>query len=134
MAEIEYALSLGITVTQNFAPKEFLGKNGKVEYAVFKGRDGKSEAKVAADIVIFAIGQKSEDIGALLTGAQTSAKGCIAVRKGGRTSTKGVFAAGDIVTGGKTVVEAVADGKEAAAAVIAYLQKNAKKNTKKGVK
>ena len=33
------------------------------------------------------------------------------------------FAAGDIVNGGKTVVEAVAEGKTAAAAMIAYLEK-----------
>jgi dihydropyrimidine dehydrogenase (NAD+) subunit PreT len=134
MAEIEYALSLGITITQNFAPKEFLGKNGKVEYAVFKGRDGKSEAKVYADYVVFAIGQKAEDVSAYLAGAEVSGKGCVSVRKGGRTAAKGVFAAGDIVNGGKTVVEAVADGKEAAASVIAYIQKNVRKNAKKGVK
>ena len=33
------------------------------------------------------------------------------------------FAGGDIVNGGKTVVEAVAEGKEAAASIIAYLEK-----------
>jgi dihydropyrimidine dehydrogenase (NAD+) subunit PreT len=39
------------------------------------------------------------------------------------TSNANVFAAGDIVNGGKTVVEAVAQGKEAAASIIAYLEK-----------
>jgi NADPH-dependent glutamate synthase beta subunit-like oxidoreductase len=40
----------------------------------------------------------------------------------------GIFAAGDIANGGKTVVEAVAAGKEAAAEIIGYLAK------KEGVK
>ena len=49
-------------------------------------------------------------------------------KKGLIKATKGkagdkYFAGGDIVNGGKTVVEAVAEGKEAAAAMIAYLEK-----------
>ena len=42
------------------------------------------------------------------------------------TNVAKVFAAGDIVNGGKTVVEAVAAGKEAAAAIAAYLEKGVK--------
>ncbi|MCL2493264.1 MAG: FAD-dependent oxidoreductase [Clostridiales bacterium] len=140
--EIHYALSLGIGITTNFAPKRFDGKDGKVEFAEFTGRDGKSAAKAACDFVILAIGQQAEDLAALADGADKSAKGCLAVRKGGKTSLPGVFAAGDIVNGGKTVVEAVADGKTAAAAMIAYLEKKADraksvkpvKTAKKGVK
>ena len=130
MAEIEYALSLGITITTNFAPKKIIGNKNKVEYIVFAGRDGKSEAKVAADHVIFAIGQKAEDISKYYEGANATGNGGIAVRKGGLTGTGGVFAAGDIANGGKTVVEAVAGGKEAAASIIAFIQKK----TAKGVK
>lgn len=44
----------------------------------------------------------------------------------GKTNVAKVFAAGDIVNGGKTVVEAVAAGKEAAAAIAAYLEKGVK--------
>ena len=44
------------------------------------------------------------------------------VKKGGKAGGK-FFAGGDIVNGGKTVVEAVAEGKEAAASIIAYLEK-----------
>jgi dihydropyrimidine dehydrogenase (NAD+) subunit PreT len=39
---------------------------------------------------------------------------------------KKFFAAGDIVNGGKTVVEAVADGKASAFAIIAFLEKGVK--------
>ena len=129
MPEIEYALSLGVSITTNFAPKEFLGKGGKLECAVFKGRDGKSEAKVAADYVILAIGQKPEPVAPLAADVNVSEKGYIAARKG-RTGKPGVFAAGDIVNGGKTVVEAVAAGKEAADSIVQFLQKKSKKGVK----
>jgi dihydropyrimidine dehydrogenase (NAD+) subunit PreT len=122
MAEIEYALSLGITITQNFAPKEFTGK-GKVEFAEFKGRDGKSEAKVACDYIVLAIGQEAEDMSALCGDLAIANKGCIAAKKNGKTNVKGVFCAGDIANGGNTVVEAVKEGKEAAASIIAYLDR-----------
>jgi len=126
IAEIEYALSLGVTISTNFAPKAFVGTN-KVEFAEFKGRDGKSEAKVACDYVVLGIGQQAEDAAAVAEGVGVANKGCIAVKKGGKTAVAGVFAAGDIANGGKTVVEAVADGKECADAILAYL-------TRKGVK
>ncbi|MDR3364283.1 MAG: FAD-dependent oxidoreductase [Clostridiales Family XIII bacterium] len=119
--EIRYALSLGITITTNFAPKSFGGKT-KVEFAEFQGRDGKSEAKVCCDYAVLAIGQQAEDITGVADAA-LSGKGCIAARGGGKTTVPGVFAAGDIVNGGKTVVEAVAAGKEAAETIIAYLDK-----------
>lgn len=122
MDEIEYALSLGVTISTNFAPKAFTGNN-KVEFAEFKGRDGKSEAKVACDYVVLAIGQQAEDAAAVCGGVNLANKGCIAAKKDGRTNVSGVFAAGDIVNGGKTVVEAVAAGKEAAKAILAYLEK-----------
>ena len=40
---------------------------------------------------------------------------------GYRTNVEGIFAAGDIVNGGKTVVHAVAAGKEAAESIDEYL-------------
>jgi len=123
--EINYALSLGITITTNFAPKAFTGKS-KVEFAEFKGfrkLDDKSEAKVACDFVILALGQQAEDVAAVCDGVPLANKGCIAAKKGGKTTVPGVFAAGDIVNGGKTVVEAVKEGKEAAASILAYLEK-----------
>ena len=126
MDEFAYALSLGITITTNFAPKAFTGK-GKVEFAEFKGfrkLDEKSEAKVACDFVVLALGQQAEDMQAVFCENLAIAnKGCIAAKKGGKTNCKGVFAAGDIVNGGKTIVEAVAEGKEAAAQVLAYLER-----------
>lgn len=121
MVEIQYAVSLGITITTNFAPAEVLG-DGKAEAVVFKGRDGVSEAKVAADTVIFAIGQAPEDMKELAP-FELGEKGNIAAVDSGKTNIEGIFAGGDIVHGGKTVVEAVAAGKAAAFKMIEYLAK-----------
>lgn len=102
MEEFQYALSLGIGITTNMAPLTVDG-NDHVEFAEFKGRDGVSELKISCDTIVFAIGQ---------LGADTSKA----------MEAENVFAAGDIVNGGKTVVEAVAEGKETAAAIIEYLE------------
>ncbi|MGL4790356.1 MAG: NAD(P)-dependent oxidoreductase [Anaerotignaceae bacterium] len=119
MAEFQYALSLGISITTNFAPLEVVGTD-KVEAMKFKGRDGESEAKVAVDTVIFAIGQGAEDM-ASVAPFKLNEKGLIVVDDGLRTSVDGIFAGGDVVLGGKTVVEAVASGKIAALKMMNYL-------------
>ena len=120
MPEFHYALSLGIGITTNMAPAALEG-GPALETALFKGRDGKSELKLAADTIVFAIGQKPEDMQKIADIALTE-KGEIKVGEGGKTSAAHVFAGGDIVNGGKTVVEAVAEGKEAAASILAYLE------------
>jgi dihydropyrimidine dehydrogenase (NAD+) subunit PreT len=126
MDEILYATELGVTITQNFAPKKIHG-NTKVERIEFKGRDGKSTAKVEVDVVIFAIGQAPEDMKKISTGFELNEKGCIVTEDdSSRTSINGVFAAGDIVSGGYSVVEAVRDGKTAAKDIIEYLEREVK--------
>ena len=105
ISEIKYVQAMGVTMTTEFAPEAILTEDGKVAFVQFRGRDGESEAKVKADTVIFAIGQAAEEIGGM--------------------DAEGVFAGGDIVNGGGTVVEAVAEGKEAAASIIDYLEKKA---------
>lgn len=105
MAEIKYVQSMGVTITTEFAPEAIIEKDGAVDFVQFKGRDGVSEAKVKADTVVFAIGQAAEE----LSGVDQD----------------GIFAGGDYVNGGKTVVEAVAEGKAAAASIIEYLEEKA---------
>jgi dihydropyrimidine dehydrogenase (NAD+) subunit PreT len=122
MDEWHYAMSLGIGVTTNMAPAELLGKGKKVEYAVFTGRDKKSELKLACDTLVFAIGQKPENL-EKIADVKLNEKGGIAAKSTGKTNVAKIFAAGDIVNNGKTVVEAVAEGKEAAASIIKYLEK-----------
>ena len=123
MTEFQYALSLGIGMTTNMAPAAIEG-NGSVEFMSFTGREGVldgAELKLACDTVVFAIGQKAEEV----AGVALTEKGTVAAEEG-KTNVAKVFAAGDIVNGGKTVVEAVAAGKEAAAAIVAYLEKGVK--------
>ena len=120
MDEFQYALSLGIGITTNMAPATLEG-GPSVEYAVFKGRDGKSDLRIAADAVVFAIGQKPDDMTKIAPVALTE-KGAIKADENGKTNVPNVFAAGDVVNGGNTVVEAVKAGKDAAASIIAYLE------------
>lgn len=122
MSEFQYALELGIGITTGMAPAEVKG-NGKVETAVFKGfRDDAAQMQVSADTIVFATGQGPEDM-TKIAPVNVTQKGTIDAGEDGITSADKYFAAGDIVNGGKTVVEAVAAGKDAAASMIAYLEK-----------
>lgn len=83
-----------------------------------------SEAELAVDTVIIAIGQGPNPL------VQATTKGLAVDKKGnivadmetGATSKPGVFAGGDIVTGAATVILAMGAGKKAAAAIDTYLQ------------
>lgn len=119
MAEIQHIVDLGVSITTNFAPAEVLGGD-KVEAMKFKGRDGVSEATIACDTVVFAIGQAAEDMTAVAPVAVND-KGLIVV-EGSKTNVAGIFAAGDVAHGGKTVVEAVAAGKIAAVEIMDCLK------------
>ena len=122
MSEFQYALELGIGITTGMAPAAVKG-NGKVETAVFKGfRDDAAQMQVSADTIVFATGQGPQDM-TKIAPVKVTEKGTIDAGEDGITSADKYFAAGDIVNGGKTVVEAVAAGKDAAASMIAYLEK-----------
>lgn len=125
MTEFQYALSLGIGITTGMAPDHMEGDD-ELTAVVFKGFRDNAELKLEADTVVFAVGQGAEDMNAVAPVKLTD-KGTIDATEAGVTDQEKYFAAGDIVNGGKTVVEAVAAGKEAAASMIAYL-------TQKGVK
>ena len=83
-----------------------------------------TEWDMAADIVIVAIGNKStEDSPSWYPSVKTDKDNLVvADEKSGATSVPGIFAGGDIVRGPALVVEAVADGKKAAAAIDAYIR------------
>lgn len=120
MNEIQYATSLGIGITTGAYPVALKG-DGKLKTVEAAGfYDEEAKMSLSADAIVFATGQKAEaqsEIGQL---AQ-DAKGLIKTDENGFAGGK-YFAGGDIVHGGKTVVEAVAAGKKAAAAMIAYLE------------
>ncbi len=126
MTEFHYALSLGVGITTNMAPAEIMG-SGSVEAMAFTGREGvceKAGLKVEVDTVVFAIGQGAEDFSEF-TDVDTDEKGRVKA-EAGKTASAKYFAAGDVSNGGKTVVEAVAEGKEAAEAIVAFLEKGVK--------
>lgn len=101
--EVTAVQGMGIPIIQEFAPAEILGKDGWVSAMRFRGRDDESELVLKAGQVVFAVGQAEDE----------STKGITA---GGN-----VFTGGDRTNGGKTVVQAVADGKESAEQIAAYL-------------
>ena len=78
-----------------------------------------SEYLLEADLVVEAIGQlPSADLAAMLPGVDLTRRGLIAVDAATmRTSRANVYAAGDLVNGGATAVEAIAGGVRAAEAM-----------------
>lgn len=85
--------------------------------AVIELEEGTNQV-VEVDNVIFAVGQKpqgTEKMGIELT------HGPYIAAKDHATSMEGVFASGDVVTGTKSVIEAIAGGREAASVIDKYL-------------
>lgn len=75
------------------------------------------------DTIIVALGNKPNRIVPDTTqGLDVTMRGTIEVDKDGATTKLGVFAGGDNVTGGATVILAMGAGKRAAGAIDAYLQ------------
>ncbi len=81
-----------------------------------------SECVLEVEMAIEALGQKLPDgFEKLIPGVQLTQGGLIRVDDQCRTSRDGVFAGGDAVNGGSTVVQAVAEGMHAASAIDRYL-------------
>ncbi len=81
---------------------------------------------INADSVILAIGQGPESTLSDKAQIATTLRGLLAVDENGMTNIPGVFAAGDVVSGPKTVVEAVAHTKAVAERMIKYCYDNRK--------
>ena len=79
--------------------------------------------RVAADLVIVSIGVSPNPIvPSSVEGLELGRKGTIAVSENMQSSIPTLFAGGDIVRGGATVILAMGDGKQAAASMDEYLQ------------
>jgi dihydropyrimidine dehydrogenase (NAD+) subunit PreT len=120
--EQAYVDSIGVNFYFGFAPDKILGEGGKVTAIKGKGFYDDSSIQLQADLVIIAVGQKTDET-LLEIGVKFNEKNCIAADedKDCRTSVEDVFAGGDIVNGGWTVVQAVAAGKVAANSIDNYL-------------
>ncbi len=116
----------------------FTGENGSVKtlHAVRvqpgpAGPDGRpklvdvpgSEMEIEADLVLLAMGFVHPQHEGLLTdlGVNLDARGNVATDSGYQTSVPGIFAAGDMRRGQSLIVWAIAEGREAAHGVDAYL-------------
>ncbi len=136
--EVEAARREGVEFRIGVAIGEVIGIDGRVTglrvteqapsgaveggRAVWSSVPG-SEAVVPADVILVAIGEEP-DPSILPEGAgiETSAWAGIAADPGTlATGRKGVFAGGDVVTGPKTIIDAVAAGRRAAGAIHQYL-------------
>lgn len=119
--EVAYVQSLGVDFITETLPVEVLGENGKVTALKAQGKDGVSEFVLKADRVVMAIGQDVDETG-YAEGLKVDDKQLVMVDEATcATNIEGVYAAGDVVNGGKTVVQAVAEGKTAADGIDAWL-------------
>ena len=135
--EVQYAEEEGVQFAWLAAPVGFLGDTRVTTVRALRMRLGTADASgrqapvevpgsefaLQADLVVNALGFEPEDLPALF------AEPALRVTRHGtlhaenlRTSLPGVFAAGDIVRGASLVVWAIADGRDAAKQIHAYLQ------------
>ena len=84
-----------------------------------------SRHNINADTVILAIGQGPASVLSEKSEIATTLRGLFVVDENGMTNIPGVFAAGDVVSGPKTVVEAVAHTKKVAEQMIKYCYEKA---------
>ena len=134
--EIEEALEEGVSIINSLGPRKFLRKDGHFSGVEFKQCTAVFDEKGAfnpsydetnltvfdGDTVIVAIGQAAD-----LSFAQK--EGIVITPRGGleadpvtlATPIPGLFAGGDVFYGPKSVVEAVAGGKEACESIHRYL-------------
>ncbi|MGC8867516.1 MAG: NADPH-dependent glutamate synthase [Elusimicrobiales bacterium] len=87
-----------------------------------------SEFWIEADIVVAAIGQSPNPLIQKTSNIKTDKRNCLIIDENGKTSIDGVFAGGDVVRGGATVLLAMKDGKTAAKAIDEYLKSRIKTN------
>ncbi|HKX44971.1 MAG TPA: NAD(P)-dependent oxidoreductase [Burkholderiaceae bacterium] len=121
LSERQWAQTNGVTIHHGLAPAEIVGRAGQVEAVRFTRADGGGEQRFEADMVLKAIGQKLDE--AVLAGAGLVLQGGrVVADDAGRTAVARLYAGGDCRAGGRDLtVEAVEDGKRAAAAIHADL-------------
>jgi glutamate synthase (NADPH/NADH) small chain len=130
-SEVKYAQLEGIKFEFCKSPVEIVDEGIKyIETDIVKDESGNekviinnsSEELFKADSVIISISQGAkDDIISNTQGISVDKNGLIAVDDYGRTTLEGIFASGDIVTGAKTVVEAVRLSKQVAQAIDEYV-------------
>jgi len=137
--EVHHAEEEGVQFNLLTTPVAFHGKDGRVTaLECIKNELGEPDASgrrkpvpiegsnffIEADVMVIAIGQSPSPLIANTTPElKTMKNGTVAADTATmKTSKKGVFAAGDIITGGATVILAMGQAKIAASAIDEYLK------------
>ena len=124
--EIEHAKIDGVKFNLFKSPLEFSETGIKYENTK---EDDNSIAFEEADSILIAISQTARDlIVKNNTGLSLGENGLLESDENGVTARKGVFASGDVVTGARTVVEAVAFSKRVAKSIEEYIDTLPPKN------
>ncbi|MCC3867757.1 NAD(P)-dependent oxidoreductase [Terrisporobacter mayombei] len=128
-AEIEDAKEEGVKFELFKSPVEIVDEGVVFIDTKFVEEDGKtkmvnvedSEKLMEADSVIIAVSQSPKNnIVSNTENLETNRHGLLVIDDIGHTTKEGVFASGDVVTGARTVVEAVAHGKKVADSIDEY--------------
>jgi glutamate synthase (NADPH/NADH) small chain len=140
--EVHHAEQEGVKFHLLTTPLGFTGENGRVTgLECLQNELGEPDASgrrrpvpipdsnftIEADVAVIAIGQSPSPIIAKTTPDLATAKGGVVVvdKDTMKTSKKGVFAGGDVITGGATVILAMGQAKVAAKAMAEYLETGA---------
>ncbi|OOM76833.1 glutamate synthase [NADPH] small chain [Clostridium puniceum] len=122
--EIEEAKEDGILFKLYRTPVEILDDGVKLINK--EDHNNEKEELFKCDTTIITISQKPKNnIVSNTTKLETNRSGLIIADEKGNTTRPGVFGSGDVVTGAKTVVEAVAHAKIVAEAIEEYCKNNA---------
>jgi dihydropyrimidine dehydrogenase (NAD+) subunit PreT len=82
-----------------------------------------TEFSMQADYIVQAIGTRpSSEIAKIASTLQTKGKGTIVVNNDFATNIPGIFAGGDVVNGGATIVQALGEGKKAAQSICSFIR------------
>ena len=122
--EMSYVEELGVHFHYGFTPVEIVGENGKVTAIRGEGFNDGSKIELECDKVVFAVGQMPDESVKEIADIKFSPKNTIVADEESdcKTDVPYIFAGGDIVNGGKTVVQAVAVGKRAATSIDNFLK------------
>ncbi len=86
-----------------------------------------TEFNLHVDLVIQAIGTRSgRELNKTIPGLKTKGPGIVIVSENMETNIPGVFAGGDVISTGATVVQAIGDGKKAALTIDNFIMKGGK--------
>ncbi|WP_404319351.1 NAD(P)-dependent oxidoreductase [Malaciobacter canalis] len=118
--EVEYAKIDGVKFNLYKLPLEFTSKG--IKYLSTDEENPNIEGFEEADSILVSISQQPRDLIVSNTkGINVGEDGLVVTNENGETTREGVFASGDVVTGARTVVEAVALSKRVAISIEKYI-------------